>query len=494
MHVLVRCDASKEGGVGHLVRSMSLIEEAISRGWEVSFSGDVTVQFGRDMLTSIRRVPAETSPDGLVEAATKIGADVVHLDHYGLTGDYRTSLNGAGVLLSSIEDAEYGRRAADLVVDPSPSAAASYRPDDGSGRILRGASFVPLRQSVRRVAASRRLGSDQPNQSAPVRIVVMLGGTDALNATAEIMRIVIGSGLSAVCSVIVDRARWSALPSSTRDVRFLLHEPSGAAIEFFHSADFAVSAAGTSLWELLCMGVPTALIQLVDNQGDNYQYVASRGLVVGLGSITDLSVTEEARGRLVRTLGTDLRLRAEVAQRGQLLVDGRGSERIVSAWESMLRPKVRYDVREVAEGDASLLFDWRNDAMVRAASRETSPLEWAGHHSWVLGAMEDPDRHLLLVTRNDRPVATVRFDLAGPPVDAWEVSIAVAPSLRGQGLGSDVLAAAEEYLRHLPHRTAAIYAAMRRENHASASLFRAAGYEEQENNGTSLLLSMRKLI
>lgn len=494
MHVLVRCDASKEGGVGHLVRSMSLIEEALSRGWEVSFSGDVTIPFGRDMLEGIRRIPAEATPDGLAEAATKIGADVVHLDHYGLTGDYRTSLNDAGVLLSSIEDTEYGRRAADLVVDPSPSAAACYRPDDGSGRILRGASFVPVRQSVRRVAASRRLGTGQPDQSAPVRIVVMLGGTDALNATAEIMRIVIGSGRSALCSVIVDRARWSSIPSSTRDVRFLLHEPSGAAIELFYDADVAVSAAGTSLWELLCMGVPTALIQLVDNQGDNYQFVASRSLVMGLGSIADSSVTEEARGSLVRTLVTDLQLRAEIAQRGQLLVDGRGSERIVSAWESMLGPKARYEVRQVAEGDASLLFDWRNDATVRAASRETSPLEWAGHHSWVLGAMDDPNRHLLLVTRDARPVATVRFDLAGPPIDAWEVSIAVAPKLRGQGLGSDVLAAAEAYLRHLPHRTNSIYAAMRRENHASASLFRAAGYEAQENDGTSPLLSMRKLI
>ncbi|SDN35849.1 Spore coat polysaccharide biosynthesis protein SpsG, predicted glycosyltransferase [Cryobacterium flavum] len=494
MHVLVRCDASKEGGVGHLIRSMSLIDEAISRGWDVSFSGDVTVPFGRDMLKSIRRVPAEVTPDGLAEAATKIGADVVHVDHYGLIGDYRASLNDAGILLSSMEDTEYGRRAADLVVDPSPSAAASYRPDDGSDRILRGASFVPLRQSVRRVAASRHVGGDQPDHSASVRIVVMLGGTDALNATAEIMRVVIESGLSAVCSVIVDRARWSSLPSSTHDVKFVLHEPSAAAIELFHSADFAVSAAGTSLWELLCMGVPTALIQLVDNQRDNYQFVASRGLVVGLGPITDVSVTEEARGRLVRTLGTDLRPRVEAAQRGQLLVDGLGSERIVSAWESMLQPKACYDVRDVSEGDASLLFDWRNDAMVRAASRETRPLEWTSHHSWVLRAMEDPDRHLLLVTKNDSPVATVRFDLAGPPIDAWEVSIVVAPSLRGQGLGSDVLAAAEEYLRHLPHRTTAIYAAMRRENHASASLFRAAGYEAQENDGTSPLLSMRKLI
>ena len=494
MHVLVRCDASKEGGVGHLVRSMSLIEEAISRGWEVSVSGDITVPFGLDMLDGIRQIPAESTPAGLVAAATKIGADVVHLDHYGLTGDYRTSLNEVGIFLSSLEDTEYGRREADLVIDPSPSSAACYRPDDGSDRILRGVAFVPVRQSVRRVAASRHSGRDQLDPSEPIRIVLMLGGTDALNATAELMRVVIASNVSALCTVVVDRARWSSLPSSTRDVRFNFQEPSSSVIELFHDADVAVSAAGTTLWELLSMGVPTALIQLVANQSDNYHFVASRGLVVGLGSIADPSMSDEARGDLLKTFLTDQRLRAEIAQRGQYLVDGRGAERIVSAWEGMLQPKARFEVREVVEGDASLLYDWRNDATVRAASRDTGLLEWSGHHSWVLGVITDPDRHLLLVTKNARPVATVRFDLEGPPVAAWEVSIAVAPNLRGQGLGSQVLAAAEAHLRQLPRRADAIYAAMRRENHASANLFRAAGYDPQEGEATSPLLSMRKSI
>ena len=358
--------------------------------------------------------------------------------------------------------------------------------------MLRGASFVPLRHSVRRLADSRRSDSVQPGKPETVRMVVMLGGTDALNATAQIMRIVLGSGLSVECSVIVDRARWPSLPASTRDVEFTLFEPSGEAIELFHLADVAVSGAGSSLWELLCMGIPTALIQLVDNQGDNYEFVTARGLVVGLGAISDSSFTEQSRGLRLRTLVTDVRSPVGALQQGKVLIDGRGSERIVSAWEAILRPATGYQVREVSEGDASLLFDWRNDAKVRAASRNTNPLEWDDHYSWVLRTMDDSDRHLLLVTRDDRPVATIRFDLVAVPDHAWEVSIAVAPNLRGQGLGPGVLSAGEEYLRRLPRRASKVYAAMRSENHASVRLFRAAGYTEQERPAESRLLSMQK--
>jgi L-amino acid N-acyltransferase YncA len=65
-------------------------------------------------------------------------------------------------------------------------------------------------------------------------------------------------------------------------------------------------------------------------------------------------------------------------------------------------------------------------------------------------------------------VGTVRFDRAE---DGWEVSITVAPEARGRRLALPVLLAAE---RALDADT--VHATAHRDNAASLSLFRRAGY------------------
>ena len=65
----------------------------------------------------------------------------------------------------------------------------------------------------------------------------------------------------------------------------------------------------------------------------------------------------------------------------------------------------------------------------------------------------------------------VRFDRDGRH---WEVSITVAPEARGRKLAVPILLAAERVLE--PHVT--VRACVHRDNAASRSLFRRAGYQE----------------
>src|SRR5207237_10340241 len=93
------------------------------------------------------------------------GFDAVIVDHYGL-GDLRKEVNAAGALLVSIEDDVFGRRPADIVVDSG--FAPGPRPDDGSGVLLRGIAYAPLRDVV---LSTRRAPS-----GPPLHVTVVLGG------------------------------------------------------------------------------------------------------------------------------------------------------------------------------------------------------------------------------------------------------------------------------------------------------------------------------
>ena len=93
-------------------------------------------------------------------------------------------------------------------------------------------------------------------------------------------------------------------------------------------------AGRSSVWELLCLGAPTALVCVSDNQEAGYREVVGRGLVEGLGHVAALRDHEPARTAATARLSTLLRdrdARARLAARGLAEVDGRGRERVADA-------------------------------------------------------------------------------------------------------------------------------------------------------------------
>jgi spore coat polysaccharide biosynthesis predicted glycosyltransferase SpsG len=87
----------------------------------------------------------------------------------------------------------------------------------------------------------------------------------------------------------------------------------------------ALSAAGTTTWEMLCMGMPTALVQVADNQAVVASGVDQTGAAMVLGP------TNEALDRLpgaLRRLADPLH-QEELSRRALAYVDGQGATRVL---------------------------------------------------------------------------------------------------------------------------------------------------------------------
>ena len=140
----------------------------------------------------------------------------------------------------------------------------------------------------------------------------------------------------------------------------------------------------------------------------------------------------------------------------------------------------RLHVRPATADDAQLLLDWRNDPEARSRSRSSEVIGLAGHLAWLGRTLASPDRHLLVVeTEDGTPVATTRYDRLAPGADGgdrWEVSISVAPGLRGQGLGGATLHASDAWLRGTEPAAVAVVAHVRPDNTGSRRLFLRSGY------------------
>ncbi|MEC3975701.1 spore coat protein [Amycolatopsis sp. H20-H5] len=316
--LLLRGDASPTIGAGHISRLVAYAERAVARGWEVSFSGSIDNAEWLAVRFDELGVPRLPAPPVLGELAA--GFDAVLVDHYGL-GELRKEVNAAGASLISVEDGTFGRRAADVVADCAFAPAS--RPDDGSGVLLCGVTYAPLRDVVLR-ARERRVASVV---GEPLRVTVVLGGGgEWVGVVSTLLRALRDTGLPFEADVLVRGE--PEIPSLAANQRIRVSPPGTGLLDLLVDTDLALSAAGVTLLELCCLGVPTGMIQLVDNQAAGYRGALDLGLAAGLGHASSLGseVTE-----VLAELLTSSSARKSLSVTSSSLVDGQGADRVLDA-------------------------------------------------------------------------------------------------------------------------------------------------------------------
>ncbi|MEV0380159.1 hypothetical protein [Nonomuraea sp. NPDC050643] len=318
-----RCDAGAGSGVGHLVRCVALAEELSARGTEVVFLGEV-----RDSAWALAQlngrgftlVPAPAEPAGLAALAARLRLGAVVLDSYRLPEGTGAVLRKAGLPVLAIVDGDPLGQEADLYLDQN--LGAERRPFHGER--LAGAPYVLLRDSV------RRLGRAAGGGRVP-RVLCFFGGTDSAGVAPAWARALLATGRP-FHGTVVSPAPFEAGGPIT------VIPPTDRLPELMAGADLVVTAAGSAIWELCHLGVPTALTWVAGNQLIGYEELVGRGVAAGLGrspSLTDApspaaSVGAGAVGVLSRLLA-DPAVREEHGRRGRGLVDGRGRERVADA-------------------------------------------------------------------------------------------------------------------------------------------------------------------
>jgi len=501
-------------GVGHVIRSLALAEAAVVAGHDVVVAGHFEGSFVQGQLAAapvevvqLAAPLADHDLQPVIELVSDRRPDVLHVDSYEaparlheLVAPPEAEAERRGVVLSNMEDGGFGRRPADVVVDPTLGAQLLPRPDDGSTWLLRGSRYAPMRQRVidarraREVATAVEIGPAGEIGMAAAdstrTVLVVMGGTDPVGLAPAAVGLLARAGLALTVTAIAVGKNAERVRAAARDSALSLTvlAPVDDLAALMSAQDLVISAAGTSVWELCCIGVPMALIWAVDNQRDGYDRVVAAGAALGLGGPElggpelggpvgrpelgeaelggpELQRDERAVGPLRRAL-TDSRMRADLAQTGRDVVDGLGAWRVVRTWEQALRlgstarpastvhpsstvhasptgneSPAPLTARPAGMQDARRLWEWRNDPATRASSRSSAEIAWDDHVRWLTASLARSDRVLLLAEDPVGPVGTVRWDRQGE--GEWEVSITVAPQRRGQSLARSLLRAGE---------------------------------------------------
>ncbi|GAA3536876.1 UDP-2,4-diacetamido-2,4,6-trideoxy-beta-L-altropyranose hydrolase [Amycolatopsis ultiminotia] len=323
MKLLLRADASPTIGAGHVARAVAYAERAVARGWQVSFAG--TTANAEWLAVRLAELSVPVLPGSSLGALAS-GFDAVLLDHYAI-GDVRAEVNAAGARLVSIEDDAFGRRPADVVVDCG--FAPGPRPADGSDVLLRGVEYTALRDVVLRARARR---ASQGPSNPPHVTVVLGGGAEWTSTVALLLRALRDTGLPFTADALVRGT--PELPSLVDGQEIRVAAPHAGLLEVLTTTDVAISASGVTFLELCCLGVPTAAVQLVDNQAAGYRAALDLGLASPLGEAATVADRLPEVTATLRELLSDTALRSRLSRTTGATVDGGGADRVLDVLAS----------------------------------------------------------------------------------------------------------------------------------------------------------------
>lgn len=256
-------------------------------------------------------------------------------DHYAVDAEWEAAVSAHGERIMVIDDLADRKHHCDLLVDQTlgRSAAAYNHLVPTETRLLCGSEFAILRpqfEALREHSIRRRKGMSEVRQ-----ILVSLGGADAENITGTVLNMLASTELPDGCRIKVVlgwQSPWAE--QIRRDAA-----KSNSAIEVLQGvedmaslmaeSDLAIGAAGSSTWERCCLGLPTIVIVLAENQ----RAIAKELAANGVSTVVAKEKLKTEFSTAIEFLACDRVAREIMSGRAASIVDGSGARRVVDAME-----------------------------------------------------------------------------------------------------------------------------------------------------------------
>jgi UDP-2,4-diacetamido-2,4,6-trideoxy-beta-L-altropyranose hydrolase len=477
MNLLVRTDASVAIGTGHVMRSLALAQAWQDAGSHATFAMAETtpaiqarlVAESCPVLSVSSTAGTECDASQTIALAQKQCADWIVVDGYQFTADYQGALKAGGFRILFVDDYGHaGHYPADVVLNQNVTASeAMYADREPQARLLLGPRFCLLRREFAAWGQWKR--EVLPGGR---RVLVMMGGSDSENLTARVMDALKLARIQDLEATVVaggSNPHFAMLESAAvrSDRAITVKRDVTNMAELMAAADVAISATGSTCWELCLLGLPALLLDVAANQSAIARELDRRGCAIHVG---DGTVPAEKIAHDLERLLHSYELRQSLSRHARELVDGNGARRVVS----ILRGGASLWLRRARTEDGRLLWEWANDPEVRVAAFSSAPISWETHVAWLAKKLGHR-KSLILIAEDEEttPVGQIRFD--GRPEGDWEVDVSIARTMRGRGLASALIMRGIQMVQREAH-LARVHAFVKPANTASLRAFEKANF------------------
>lgn len=327
--IAVRVDASLDIGTGHVMRCLALAGALADAGATCHFisrehPGNL-IDYIRECGHPVHPLPAASANQSLSGPATRpaharwLGCDRetdtretaqalrqvasdrgkvdwLIVDSYALDTYWEETLRPGYSRLFAIDDLADRSHGCDVLLDQNvgriPSDYVGLVPE--SCRLLIGPRYALLRPefSVQRPHSLKR-------RVDPIlgHLLISMGGVDRPNATSRVLEGLAGCPLPPECRITVvigTRSPWKAAVSAAASrLSWTVEVLTGVKdmARLMASSDLAIGAAGTTALERCCLGLPSLLVVLAENQAAGAEALQALGAARLLGEPSAIPTT-----------------------------------------------------------------------------------------------------------------------------------------------------------------------------------------------------------
>ena len=383
--VVIRADANSKIGMGHVMRCLSVAEALLKLGEEVLFvtadDAPVPLLTGKgipyrilhtdyadmeaelpELLCILQELTQQAElPEAVMPQMSLQRKDIAILvDSYFVTEAYLSTLKErlttiymddiyafsypVDMLINyNIYGEEMGYEKDAAFADTKLLLGTKYVPLRAEFTV--GAGYVPLREEFTARAGQAPVMekvSQTAGQMANGSVLITTGGSDSFHLAGQLL-------MEAMKYDVLKTKEYHVVSGSLNphigELQALAQKHENIHIycnvthmaELMARSEIALSAGGSTLYELCAMGVPTIAFSFAENQECLVQTFVKRGIVQYGGNYrTEGSgMVQQTIAGLQKLCGDEM-LRTEYRRKALQLVDGRGAERIAEALLSWL--------------------------------------------------------------------------------------------------------------------------------------------------------------
>ena len=499
MNIVIRTDASVHIGSGHVMRCLVLAQGLTTQGHQVSFAcrpqrGDLVAFIENKGFCVYKLAPPKTEliptsnadygawlqvpwqqdADNLLTLVA--AADLVIVDHYALNANWQQRIQQALHCKIMVIDDLVRSHHADLILDQTLlrrsdeyQSQSQPQPSHDETKVLTGCEFALLNPQFsyyrEQVLTDDKL-SDRP------KLLLSMGGIDQPNATFLVLTAL--AAMSVLTRPLVTVLLGPRAPHYQQVKAFCLqHGDWITQLDFVDNMaelmvqhQVAIGAPGTTSWERACLGLPSIIIPLAENQ-----QTISRNLVA-VDAAYKVELDDIAQ-QLMLSYQRLLQNWSVLRLNNLKLCDGLGVNRVLQAITYLDKTET-LQLRRAALADIKPVYDWQCHPATRQFALNKQVPSWSEHQNWMANKISQSENYFYIITMPDiaghkpcrqrRNVGVVRLDRMG--AGEYLLSIFIGPHYYGQGLAKRALA----YLDEL-HPYFTIHAKVLMANAASQRLF-----------------------
>lgn len=501
MKIVFRTDASSAIGSGHVMRCLTLASSLRERGAEVLFICRAHDGHLCDYISecgyTVKRLPVINKEVQYLNSpnyAAWLGAswavdaeqtkaaietlgeipDWLIIDHYAIDKNWEEIMRTVVSRIMVIDDLADRYHDCDLLLDQNlvTNIGARYKDKVSSEcQLLLGPKYAMLNPIYAELHEQIR-----PRTGSIKRIFIFFGGADSENVTGRALAAFLSLNRTDIDVDVVinsDSANFYVVNQQvTGYSNITMHSKLSTLAHLMEKADLAIGASGATSWERLCLGLPTLVVTLAENQLLIADELSKRGLIQWLWHQNEVSVS-----MIAQALDSLIRMDIDEAwsQRCLSIIDGKGVQRVCAALTVTANTPLH--VRNARMDDENQMLEWANDPATRKNAFSSKPISATTHREWFHDRLRNSDKCRIYIVETTEKVAVgqVRFEQRN---QGWEVDYALDWIFRGRGLGRILLEAALLKLRSDYGRDR-IIGKVKINNYASRKVFESLGFKSK---------------